>query len=337
MKYLKICFISILLLSSNTIYAYKPDTGHAVIASVAFERFSECVRESPLYEIKEWKKRLLKGNVSMDKGFGFRLKDRYKLKGERVLDLPARITNWHFFNSMRAHLSRIDKVEQSLVRLWEGLEKGFELNHESYDKLLFIGGLMHLIEDMTVPAHVIPIYHGPALVKFLGPKKLKPLVAYAQDARDDFGLMIPDKFDTFEVDIVSLQNSLDEDKKFCERLRSKSRQLVEIRATVAAATLSALNQPINNCPGFTWHAFYRKPAESEYFGRYNLAWPKIYGTGLNPLFSEPGVLVLENGSSCAFEKSDSRYSTFANRLHENAVSGGTEVLFWAHSMLVSEE
>ncbi|MCL6271624.1 hypothetical protein M3P05_17035 [Sansalvadorimonas sp. 2012CJ34-2] len=83
-----------------------------------------------------------------------------------------RITNWHFYNPHKENRQRcswlgltIDRSMTSLVLqrqqdLLQALQKPDLLFR---DFALVYGRCMHFIEDVTVPAHVTPVFHGPAL------------------------------------------------------------------------------------------------------------------------------------------------------------------------------
>ncbi|HLD66018.1 MAG TPA: hypothetical protein VJA19_08235, partial [Pseudomonas sp.] len=205
--------------------------------------------------------------------------------------------------------------------LWLGLQKGFEANAAAHDKLLFVGGLGHLLEDLSVPAHVVPVYHGPTVVEYLGPERLEPLVAYMQPQ----GLSISDRIDAYPPDIPRLQSAFTAGPCTVDAGHS----LESLRLATARATLALLAREVPDCPGVRWQAFWLEPEAGEYFGRYNV---KVAGgTGQSPLFGDPGTLQGAQGQGCAFAPiaEDERYRDFVFALHQTAIAADLQLLAWA--------
>ncbi len=84
-----------------------------------------------------------------------------------------RPTNWHFYNPHKEHLQQsrwlgFITINRSMTRLVEQRQKDLlhTLNQPNVtfsDFATRFGRSIHFIEDVTVPAHVTPVFHGPAL------------------------------------------------------------------------------------------------------------------------------------------------------------------------------
>ena len=308
--------------------AYLPDSSHNPLLDTAIKVYLQCFPSHTLYKGEKSKRKIIKGNVAMDKGLlSFSFFEWLSLRNAGVFSITKRPLNWHFFNPYRKHLSLVAMVEQSHVNLWEGLKKGFKSNSKVHNKLIFIGGLIHLIEDLTVPAHVIPVYHGPTVVKIMGPIRLEPLVSYMQDLGDEYTIQIFDKIDFIPLDINRLETELLNNDAVCTEAGRDSETLEQIRLLTSLFTLNTLANEIPGCPDVTWQDFWIKPKNNEYFGRYNVKQN-------NPLFGENGLLHSENGATCRFSVNDVRYSDFVYILHLKAIEADLKVLTWGYKNIV---
>lgn len=316
-------YLIIILFLSQSVYGYEPQTVHKPLALSALKIYSKCFPDKKLFVSEESRLRVLEGDVAMDEGLGWSIGDRVSLKDESVFFVAKRTVNWHFFNPSRADYARIGFIDQSHQRLWDGLHKGFISNEKPYNKLLFVGGLFHFVEDFTVPAHVVPVYHGPNLVKFIGPKRFAPLVNYMSKEQQGGSFVLSDKIDVFKPDIERLESELQDDMSLCSRVAESVQTLDEIREETVNLTLAKLGEDIPRCAGLTWQGFWVKPKGEDYFGRYQLE-------NNSPLFSEAGVLkITEHGEACEFEADDKRYMEFVFELHKQAIKSDLKVLSWA--------
>ncbi|AWL10717.1 hypothetical protein HMF8227_00209 [Saliniradius amylolyticus] len=326
---LLLTFITILFAASA--FAYKPESGHEPLTNVATEIYQRCFTGSHLARVSGWRARLVEGNRAMDEGLGFDLVDWLRLNDDGVFSLWRRSVNWHFYHPERTHHSRALLVEQSLERLWQDLKQGLEKHRKPYHKLMFAGGLMHFIEDMTVPAHVVPVYHGPTLIEVVGPFQLKPLVDYMQAFRPEFKGMIIDAVDKQPVQSSRIKSQLLEDTGFCQQISHHNPKIDTILRQTARQTLHALQQAIPDCPQHRWQDFWQPPEGEAFFGRY-----AVYhqdGVTKNPLFGEAGALENAEGRLCLFEKEDVRYKDFLFARQRDAVEADLRVLNWVERQL----
>lgn len=296
--------------------AYEPRVAHAPLMALALQIHGRCNPERPLLQPPAAQARVIEGDIALDEGRAFSLRDWLMVRQSGVFSRIERIGNWHFYHPDRQAYSRIGQIEASHQNLWLGLQKGFAANAAAHDKLLFVGGLGHLLEDLSVPAHVVPVYHGPTAVEYLGPARLEPLVAYMQPK----GLSISDRIDAYPPDIPRLSSSF----AAAPCALDAGQSLEALRLATARATLALLAREVPDCPGVRWQAFWLEPKAGEYFGRYNLA-------GQSPLFGDPGILQGAQGQRCAFAPiaEDKRYRDFVFALHQTAIAADLQLLAWA--------
>ncbi len=320
-------FCICLMIVCQIAFAYEPEKAHKILTSQALDVYQQCYPDDISYAEEITRKRILQGNIAMDKGLEAGFIERMRLKEEETLFLIKRINNWHFYNKERSHLSKVGLDEQSMTELWQGAHRGLSYNEDVFDKSLFVGALMHLMEDMTVPAHIVPVYHGPVAIKVLGPFQLSPLVNYMLEEGEisyligDMGpRMIKDAIDSIMPEQQRLQRSLAAEG-FCNELEELPDNPYELRDHQASYTLRQLYEQIPGCDSFIWHTYWLKPKENQYFGRYNIEQNQ-------PLFGQPGRLI-SGLSLCEFREDDQRFKDFVFQLHLAAIQADVVLLRWA--------
>ena len=322
----KLIFIY-LIIASQVVLAYEPDKAHKILTFQALQVYQQCYPDDASYADKKIRQRILQGNIAMDKGLEVGFIERMRLKEEENLFLIKRINNWHFYNKERSHLSKVGLDEQSMSELWQGVHRGLSRNESVFDKALFVGALLHLIEDMTVPAHVVPVYHGPVAIKVLGPFQLSPLVNYMLNEGEFSYLMgnigprmIKDSVDSMMPEMQRLQSALVAES-FCGELKELPEDPYALRDRQARFTSRQLYEQIDGCDSFIWHTYWLKPKENQYFGRYNIKLDQ-------PFFGQQGRLI-SGLSICEFSEEDQRYKDFVFQLHLAAIKGDVVLLRWA--------
>jgi hypothetical protein len=315
-------------------YAYDVDTGHVSLTSFSLELYNKCFPASTAFRDPDAQKRLIQGNRGMDTGKGDMLRhlnlsarERAQLNGTSVFNLTKRIGNWHFYNPDRTDLSRVGLVEQSQKRLWQDLKDGISSNGEK-NALLFLGGLMHLVEDVSVPAHAIPVYHGPTEIAALGPEHFKPLVTYMRKAGNAPRGMIKDPIDWISPDSKWLAENLTPAAELCSAVGSGAETPDVIRDGLAHAIYALLQVQIPGCNGVKWGDFWILPAGQEYFGLYAIG-------NAQPMFGDQGVVRSQNGSICEMRDHDKRYDDVVRELHRAAIKADMKMLRWGEGRIVS--
>ena len=332
MRYLLLTLLTTLLLSPPTAQAYDVDVAHASLTTLSIELYNACFPASTLYRTADAQKRLIQGNRGMDTGKADMLgklnlneQEIEGLTGASAFKLTKRIGNWHFYNPDRTAYSRVGLVEQSYARLWQDLMSGLASN-SGKNALLFLGGLVHLVEDTSVPAHTIPVYHGPTEVAALGPVHFRPLVAYLQKAGRTKNGVIRDPIDYRAPDIKTLEGSLKQTEGLCSIVDTSAETPEEIRDTLARTVKTLIQTEIPGCAKVKWSDLWTAPAEREYFGRYNIQDGR-------PMFGERGTIRSGDGSTCEMQENDDRYAAFVRDLHQAAIVADLKLLRWGERRL----
>jgi hypothetical protein len=103
---------------------------------------------------------------------------------DEEIHTPERVTNWHFYEpedsayfkpfwsllkpvlGVNTHPSSRTVFKKYADRIDGGIFSNFDKQ-----SVITIGRLIHHIQDMCTPAHVVPVYHGPTLHPFHFPAK----------------------------------------------------------------------------------------------------------------------------------------------------------------------
>ena len=338
----KLLLTFVLVVLPISAWPYDPETGHIPLLATSIGIYEQCVPKRKA-ELERYKQDIIAGDAMMDEG---RHKAGKKLfpwwhalfvKDADIFDVSERVFNWHFYNPGRESLADIGFIDQSMVGLFAKAGHGFLHNKSKSDKVFFLGALSHLTEDLTVPAHVLPVYHGPVSAELLSHGHIRPVVGYMKehfahlDNNPLSPLMIKDPIDEAPVNTSGLPRQVEaflymQGTKTCDYIQEMPiKSLDDFRDEVANRTLDCLGTTtIDGCPGMTWSDFWVKPTGNEYFGKYNIA-------DGNPLILQPGKLVA-HGKSCKFvgdgEKIDPRYQGLVNQLHVFAVLDDLRLIHW---------
>jgi hypothetical protein len=115
--------------------------------------------------------------------------------GRRLTQLPAdednitreRLDNWHFYDRFR----RADGApglrhwgaskNATLHPLYESLSAQMAQTYDATTRVLLVGRLIHYLQDMAVPAHVLPVFH--------------PRYGFQKDAVDSYPFRAPPAID----------------------------------------------------------------------------------------------------------------------------------------------
>ena len=330
-------FILMTTLSTFATNGYVPETGHIPLTKFSLTLYQQCLvakgQVSP-FDISITD-RIVQGNIAMDHGTASFNSDDNNLAYALLTFHPiSRVTNWHFFtleDNNHNPNSRINQFEMSHKRLWQWANLGFTQAELPKDKALFVGALIHLTEDISVPAHTVPVYHGPSLIGSFS--AFKPLVDYGEQqakVENGWGIkLIGDQIDKMQVNQNQLQQRLTSQPNICSSL-NHVKTPEQIRYQLAVKTKQALNQPIKNCDNHMWSAFWPKTDNTSdakalnYFGKYQT----------EPLFNHSGNLKNQQGEICRFSDNDPRYQQFVNDRHLDAIRANLQLLHWFYSQLI---
>jgi hypothetical protein len=309
--------------------AYSVETGHAPLTQAALQAYTTCFPDDPTFRGDDSNKNRLHlqlGNIAMDKGeseIPWKYRNNSLIKP--VFKLKNRLTNWHFYNPNKTSkaITRRVTVEQSQRRLWQRARHGFDTTSKAEEKPLFLGALIHFVEDVSVPAHVVPVYHGPFIPRIAG--DFKPLYQYLIDANRAEDKTVYDAIDKLSPDTTwILEQFTSKDSPACAVARVPDDNPNKIRQQLAQATLDALQTEIYNCKGAHWKIFWNGTIDSKknkYFEAYNINIPE---------FNRHGKIIDASGKYlCTMREGDWRYRQFLFDRHLDAVKADLRLLRWA--------
>jgi len=288
--------------------AYAPKSGHVPLSQAALAKVAMCHWPELAIQPERWQARFIQGNMAMDEGLGLALGDQWSLAAPELFRWSTRRHHWHFFRPDLPNGAQVGATHLSMAYLWQGLQQALAQPQPPLDAWLYLGGLAHLLEDVSVPAHVIPVYHGPAAVRFV--------------EQGQFAEFVPDHLSFWQfvddpVDQLPVQ-SPPPSATNCDQVFARTPD--ELRQQLALDTLQALQQPIPQCPGFRWQAFYQTPQPGHYFGRYAQSPPL--------LFNHAAQWAHANGERCQLQADDTRYRAFVQQRHQQAVQATFELMGW---------
>jgi len=312
--------VIILCILSSSVFGYEPQIGHLPISQIALSEYALCDQQNPTIFKQQIKLRMLQGNKAMDHGtWSFSAKDEDLAYGLLTFHYISRITNWHFYHPDSNIKSRHGKFEMSHVRLWNWAKQGLNRASSNTDKALFLGALVHLTEDISVPAHTIPVFHGPATVKYLDTS------GYLSQAikGDSITTIIKDPIDYIPLDKAAISQYFSVNRQqICKQISSTNHLTVDqIRHQLALKTHLAIEQNIAKCPNVRWSAFWPRNIDNHYFGQYHFGM----------IFGQSGKLIQDTGNYCQFDVNDSRYKTFVNDRHIDAIIADMQLFEWFKS------
>ena len=300
-------------------FGYEPEKVHRHLTEIAITVFNKCIDGG-------YGRGSIKKEFRVDDSARGLIRDANRDEDES--NFPSRLFNWHFYNPARNEYRKgllifDESLERTFSRIEGRIESGTLRGEEAHR---YIGRVLHYLEDMTVPAHVVPVYHGPNL----------PWAAH----RFDFTkIKISDSVDSYLVDgkppgdrlreelertladtcqTLSTATEYDEDG----RAGSKPLTLKYILDATAKRTRAALTRPI--CAGLapgspTWQYFWHPPSPdgTRYFGDYQVS-ESYFGT-------RPQTITVD-GRTC--EPPAAAYDAFVAARHLDAVRADIRALFY---------
>ena len=236
------------LIFSGETHAYSVEN-HKKLTAVAIKVFNQCADNQTnnkwlksLNDVESF--RLVDGSYSededyFDKSTNWHFYDREGLIGrESPLEIFKKIiaepTMHPRFNQLEITVSNLVKIDG--IRSWQPYET--------------VGKLIHYLQDVTVPAHVAPVFH--------------PL-------NDGFG----DSFDDYQVNETELLKKFD--VNFCNEMKSlKNKSYNSILDFYANQTFTALNNSIDDLTddqgdSIKWNVFWNIKTNTRMFGSYGIA------------------------------------------------------------------
>ena len=292
----------VMLAVSLSALAYDKDSGHPNLTQIAINLVNSCADRVP--DLKPY--HINRADYLIDLNVG---EDNVTW---------SRLRDWHFYNPDRhgyrwVWILFLGWVDQSLYRTYSSIAYYIENPPDSGAVFYYTGRALHYVEDMAVPAHIIPVFHP--------------------------GWPYGDSIDKYPLSSEKLEGQLlstmTDDK--CLKLAhpanvngtSPSEEVWAILNHNRNTVLDFIDGPIDpdKCGAeFKWKDLWLPPpalALSNYFGDYPLFNPPEPIIGL-PL---PLTVVRKEGTECRIDSN--RLNIFISRLHETAILGDMKLLFLA--------
>ncbi len=272
----KIIFFLIGLLYTSLSFSYSVDN-HEMITEVAIGHFNRCLDEGhlgSLSQISEKERRtLVDGNLHED-----------------LLGPIRRLKQWHFWDPKRRN-DNGKYINKTLHKRFDAVEKSIFKPLDFFSsKYSELGHLLHYLQDVTVPSHVVPIFHpAPPLFK-------------------------SDGFDKYAIDTYNLEN---ETSFNCSSLISAlPSNFNELLDSYAKYTLKSIKEviPAKGNKKYTWRLFWKEAKKNKRFGK--------YGKVGNRFGKEMEVKKIDT----PFFMTREIYNNFAKNLHEKALQATIQAI-----------
>lgn len=206
----------------------------------------------------------------------------------------VRAFRWGFYEreeQARKHL--LGLVQTRLHERFEKLEAAVGDAEDMLGYYSATGQIMAHVQDMSVPAFVVPIYYN----RF-------------------WRLSIRDRFSVYPIDVELLTAKLGE--RTCEELLGEEAVPAQLLFELAEMTITAIRQPILGQEPATWESFWEFDDEGT-FGK--------YGPARNRFGQRTDFVCGEQ--TCLFLKDDPLYREFALRRHLDALHFSLRLMRWA--------
>ena len=253
---------------------------HQQLTFIAAKQFNQCAEEVGLMPLTPLQVRYVaKTSIRQVEGRWFR--------------------NWMRWN----YYDRAGQSEKGMLWLvdtrfhaqFNDVVRTLESSHSLADRYSNLGRLATYLQDVTSPAHVVPVF-------------------YSRWWR----LSMSDRFDLFPVDGENIERALSGDCR--ELLGHQAVAPGDLLHDAASATLRAVQRPIPGLPT-SWQAFWRLSKDPGAFGEYGVA---------GNSFGRPAEFKC-SGQNCVLLDNDPLYRTFAKARHVEAVRATLRVMAWSQA------
>lgn len=251
--------------SASTSVAYEEDV-HQQLTFLAAKHFTRCVADTEEQALSPLQVRyVVRANVGIAQGGMLR-------RGFR----------WSYYDAGDSDGKALfGLVETRFGERFDRAVEGFERSATDGDMLTRLGRIVHFLQEVTSPAHVVPVYTSRW-----------------------WRLNVGDRFDGYRVDVARVEELLEGSCSDPLRDLDFPGLLVE----TAERTLGAVDSNIPGLP-ITWQAFWQLPKQSGEFGEYGPAGNRF---GLRAEFDC-------EGERCVLLRKDPLYEEFAAAQHALAV------------------
>lgn len=284
-------------------YSPMPSAGHEVLSNFAIDLFNRCVErgygDAEQALEKSERARIVKAN-----------------RREDSTRLIRRALNWHFYNPrMESRQRSLFFINRSFIPLFGKIEARLIQPDLAWREALDeIGRAIHFIEDLTVPAHSVPVFHGAGLKD---PFESSPL-----SGTPSVSVLTA----RVEPDLEMICARLSSQRRYGSNVKGANGEPVgegpvslrRILDSTRFFTLARLDDYICDEPGslrVSWHHFWLPPEAGRYFGAYRPG-------------AQFGELKEINDGGLKCEITKEKYRSFATDLHLEAVFADVRALYW---------
>lgn len=249
-------------------WGYEPQV-HQQLTFVAARAFNNCVQESEqIPRLSALDTRYIaRANVAQADGNFF-----------------VRMFRWDYYNrDQQQSKSALWLVDTRFHKRFDELIISVERPQERQVKLRNLGRLLTHIQNVSAPAHAVPVYSGRW-----------------------WRLSFSDRFNRFPVDVEALEKDIAGD---CALFDAPSETFQEILIDTADNTLAAVSDEIDGLPA-SWQAFWTPADKPDDFGDYGPA---------GNSFGERTQFRCGDDQRCVLLRDDPLYSDFALQRHRAAV------------------
>ncbi|MEM7099226.1 MAG: hypothetical protein AAF541_13270 [Pseudomonadota bacterium] len=258
---------------ADPVYGYDGDL-HQRLTFIAAKQFNECVQDLPgVDRLSALDTRyIVKANVAQSDGNVF-----------------SRMFRWSYYNrddqTSKTFLGLLDTRFHNRFKELIGRLDG---SRSRQRELQTLGRLTSFIQDVTSPAHVVPVYTGRW-----------------------WRFSASDRFDRFEVDEDRVARAV---AGTCSYVTAPPDQFETVLIDAATETLTAVQGPIFGFPT-TWEAYWKLAENPDDFGEYGVAGNQ---------FGQRTQFRCSGEERCLLLKDDPLYGDFATARHVAAVLGSMQ-------------
>ncbi len=261
--------------------AYEP-SAHQKFTFIAAQQLNRCLEGSSLPRLTPLQVRYIaKSDVAQAQGSWFRAPFRWGYYDRAAQD-PRKLL-WVVDTRLHDHF---EKLEGDLLQA-----------QEMGDQYSDLGAITNYLQNMTSPAHVVPVY-------------------FTRWWR----FSLSDRFDSYPIDEEAVQEALHVD--CAALLAAPDLPIDELLRDTASSTLRAVQRRIDDLP-ITWQAFWKLADDPEQFGEYGRA-GNNFGRRAEFKCGDTRCVLLEK---------DPLYDAFALERHVEAVSVTMRAMLWLQRRL----
>ena len=270
---------SLLVGPALPLQAYEAEI-HQQLTFVAAKQFNQCAAEVGLLPLTPLQVRYVaKASVSQVEGRWFRNWMR-----------------WNYYDRAgQSEKGMLWMVDTRFHKHFNDVVRELERSNSLADRYSNLGRLTSYLQDVTSPAHVVPVF-------------------YSRWWR----FSMSDRFDLFPVDTAAVEAEFTGDCQ--DRLGRQAIAPAQLLRDAASETLRAVQRPI---PGMraSWQAFWRLAEDPGAFGEYGVA-GNSFGRSVEFKCS---------GQNCVLLGNDPLYRSFAKARHVEAVRATLHALAWSQA------